>query len=95
MLDPALHTLDFVQTRSALLTSTVLALGSIALETFPNAEDEQVEEALKLHAHVEKLNLVIYSTGARSMEIVQAQIVSETFNFHVTTVAQSIALIIQ
>lgn len=64
-----------VQNRSALLMTTILALGSTALATLPDGTDEQVAEALHLHAHAEKLNLVVYTTGARSIEIIQAQIV--------------------
>jgi len=77
ILDPTLHTIPFVQSRSALLMSTILALGSTALATLPDGRDEQVAEALRLHAHVEKLNLVVYASGARSIDIVQAQIVSK------------------
>ena len=76
MLDPSLHTLAFVRQRSALLTTTILAIGSTAgIAISPEAYSEHVTEALRLHAHVEKLNLVVYATGARSVHIVQAQIV--------------------
>ncbi|KAM5349144.1 hypothetical protein ACJ41O_008967 [Fusarium nematophilum] len=74
MLDPSIHTLDFVRQQSALLTTAILALGSIALATLAEGTDDQVAEALKLRAHTEKLSLVVYSTGARSLEIVQAQV---------------------
>jgi hypothetical protein len=56
--------------------TTMLALGSTALATLPQRADEQVAEALRLHAHVEKLNLVVFTTGARSIEIIQAHIVN-------------------
>jgi hypothetical protein len=79
MLDPVLHSTAFVRSRSALLFTTLLALGSTALATLPNHADEQVSEALSLHAHVEKLNLVVYTTGARSIEIMQAQIVGSPY----------------
>ncbi|KAJ4177011.1 hypothetical protein NW755_014098 [Fusarium falciforme] len=79
MLDPQLHTLEFVRVQSALLTATILALGSIALATMPERTDEQVAEAMKLHAHAEKMSLVVYSTGARSIEIVQAQVLLSRF----------------
>jgi hypothetical protein len=75
MLDPDIHTLEHLQSRSALLTTTIFALGSIALATLPGKTDADVAEAMKLHAHVLKLDLVVYSTGAQSLEIVQAQIV--------------------
>ena len=79
ILDPTLHTLTFVRSRSALLTSTILALGSSALATGPGGTEECISEAHRLHAYVEKLNLVVYATGARSIDIIQAQIVSTTF----------------
>ncbi|KAJ0141356.1 Zinc-type alcohol dehydrogenase-like protein [Fusarium oxysporum f. sp. albedinis] len=79
MLDPNLHTLDFVRHQSALLTTTILALGSIAIATLPESDDGQVVEALNLRAHAEKLSLVVYSTGARSLEIVQAQVLLSRF----------------
>jgi hypothetical protein len=82
MLDPELHSIAFVRSRSALLFTTLLALGSTALATLPKHADEQVSEALGLHAHVEKLNLVVYTTGARSIEIMQAQIVSTCIPCH-------------
>jgi hypothetical protein len=59
--------------------TTMLALGSTALATLPQRADEQVAEALRLHAHVEKLNLVVFTTGARSIEIIQAHIVNLSF----------------
>lgn len=58
--------------------STILALGATALANLPNSDDELVSEALRLHNHVEKLCLVVYATGARSIDIIQAHIVSET-----------------
>ncbi|KAM5362281.1 hypothetical protein ACJZ2D_012636 [Fusarium nematophilum] len=79
MLDPSIHTLDFVRQQSALLTTAILALGSIALATLAEGTDDQVAEALKLRAHTEKLSLVVYSTGARSLEIVQAQVLLSRF----------------
>ncbi|RFU31591.1 hypothetical protein B7463_g4710, partial [Scytalidium lignicola] len=74
ILDRSLHTFAFVRSRSAILLTTMLALGSTALATLPQRADEHVAEALRLHAHVEKLNLVVYTTGARSIEIIQAHI---------------------
>jgi hypothetical protein len=75
ILDPDLHTLDHVRTRSALLTTTILALASTILSVLLKGNDDQVTEALRLHAHVEKLTLVVFATAAKSVEIVQAQIV--------------------
>lgn len=77
MLDPDLHTMDYVRNRSALLVTTILAIGSTALGLLNPEKDGQVAESLRLHAHVEKLGLVVFATGARSIEIVQAQIVSQ------------------
>jgi hypothetical protein len=77
MLNPALHSMTFVRSRSALLTTTILAVASTALATWPHNGDRYVEEALRLHEHAEKLNVLVYSTGARSIDIMQAQIVSK------------------
>jgi hypothetical protein len=79
ILDRTLHTFAFVRSRSAILLTTMLALGSTALATLPQNADQHVAEALRLHAHVEKLNLVVYTTGARSIEIIQAHIVNLSF----------------
>ena len=75
LLDSTLHAPDAVRQRSALLTTTILAIGSTSLATRPDSTPEQISEALSLHAHVEKLSLVIFATGAKSIEIVQAHIV--------------------
>ncbi|KAJ3542353.1 hypothetical protein NM208_g4149 [Fusarium decemcellulare] len=75
ILDPSFHNLSTVRKRSALLTTTTLALGSTALAVASRNSKERVSEALSLHAHAEKLNLVVYATGARSIDIIQAQIV--------------------
>ncbi|KAF4469436.1 hypothetical protein FALBO_3656 [Fusarium albosuccineum] len=74
ILDPSFHNLSTVRKRSALLTTTILALGSTALAVASQNPKERVSEALSLHAHAEKLNLVVYATGARSVDIIQAQI---------------------
>ncbi|KAF4967389.1 hypothetical protein FSARC_5047 [Fusarium sarcochroum] len=74
ILDPYLHTLSFVRSRSALLTTTILALGSTAIAGNLKSGKDQVSEALGLHAHAEKLNLIVYETAARSIDIIQAQI---------------------
>ena len=65
-----------MQARSALLLSTVLAIGSTAQATVDDGNGSLVPEALALHAHVEKLHLVVFATGARSIDIIQAMIVS-------------------
>ncbi|KAL2785312.1 hypothetical protein BJX66DRAFT_343207 [Aspergillus keveii] len=79
ILDPSKHTLGLVRRQSAYLTTAILALGSIGLATLPDAPEIRVAEALRLRAHVEKLDLVVYSTGARSIEIVQARILLSRF----------------
>ncbi len=80
LLDPTLHTPAFVRSRSALLTTAICAVGSTALATLPEKKNELVAEAIALHALVEKLNLVVYMTGAKSVEIMQAQIVSNALS---------------
>jgi hypothetical protein len=74
VLDPTLHTPEFVRSRSALLFTAVLAVGSTALATLPHATMEGVDESMALQAHAEKLGLVVFTTGAKSCEIIQAQI---------------------
>ncbi|KAF2108080.1 hypothetical protein BDV96DRAFT_588175 [Lophiotrema nucula] len=75
ILDPSFHTPASIRQRSALLTTTILALGATAgLAISSGPRREHVTEARRLHAHVEKINLVVYATGARSVDIVQAQI---------------------
>ncbi|OCF41066.1 hypothetical protein I317_05077 [Kwoniella heveanensis CBS 569] len=74
MLDPELHKLAFIRQRSALLTTTLLALGATALSTLPYHTEADVLEAFHLHQHVEKLNVLVFTTGARSIEIVQAHV---------------------
>ena len=46
----------------------------------PQSSDDQVTEALRLHAHVEKRYLVVFATAAKSVDIVQAQIVCFLFS---------------
>ena len=76
MLDPTLHTPSYVRTHSATLVSAILAIGSTALATLPNTTSPQdVDEAMRLHAHAEKLQLVVFATGAKSIEIVQGLMV--------------------
>lgn len=52
------------------------------LSVLPQKSDDQVTEALRLHAHVEKLSLVVFATAAKSVDIIQAQIVSLTSIMH-------------
>lgn len=81
VLDPALHKLTYVRTRSAFLTTTILALGSTSSSALSLAPNKQVTEALSLHGHVEKLKLVVFASGARSIEIIQAKIVTASISF--------------
>lgn len=80
ILDPGMHTLAFLRGRSALLTTTVIAVGATAFATLNDADTGTIDEAIRLHGHVEKLDLVAYSTGARSIEIIQAHLVSVFHN---------------
>ena len=76
VLQPNMHTLHFLRSRSAFLLTTVIATGATALATLHDATSDAIDEAKRLHEHVEKLDLVAYSTGARSIEIIQAHLVS-------------------
>lgn len=91
VLDSTIHTVEYVSTRSALLTTTILAVGATALSQHPDGSEWQVPEALRLHAHTQNLKLVVFAAGARSIEIVQAQIVRTqppfSFLFQVANIA--------
>lgn len=75
MLDPALHTLAYVRSRSALLMATVAAVGATTLASLSPLDEIQVAEAMRLQAHAERLVLVVFAAGARSIDIIQAHIV--------------------
>lgn len=77
ILDPSFHTMACVRRRSALLTTVILALASTTLTYTAERSHAQVAEALSLHAHIDRLMWVIFATGARSIEIIQAYIVSK------------------
>ena len=51
-------------------------MGATALASLPDSTAAEDSEALLLHTHVEKLNMITYMTGAQSLEIIQAHIVS-------------------
>ncbi|KAL4882335.1 hypothetical protein BJY04DRAFT_217253 [Aspergillus karnatakaensis] len=74
ILDSTLHTLAYVRARSALLMTTILALGSTALSLITNCDEDKVTEALRLHTHAQNLKLVVFAAGARSIEIIQSHI---------------------
>ena len=76
MLDPALHTPHFVRSRSAVLLAVILAEGAAAIATLAGATDADMARACRLYTHAEKLHLVVCATAAKSVEIVQAQLVS-------------------
>lgn len=91
VLDSTIHTVEYVSARSALLTTTILAVGATALSQRPDGPEWRVTEALRLHAHTQNLKLVVFAAGARSIEIVQAQIVRTqlpfSFVFQVANIA--------
>lgn len=76
LMDASLHTPTFVRGRSALLFSTILSIGATALATLPNSTKQSIDLARALFAHTEKLHLVICAAAAKSIEIVQAELVS-------------------
>ena len=73
ILDPSIHTPAYVRARSAYLFTMILALGATSIAMFPTATDAQCQRAKRLHAHAEKLQLVLCATAAKSIEIVQAE----------------------
>ncbi|WVQ72840.1 hypothetical protein IAR50_002401 [Cryptococcus sp. DSM 104548] len=77
MLDRNLHTPEFTRSRSVFLFAVILALGATSLATLPKSSSRKRTIATKLFAHVEKLQLVICATAAKSIEIVQAELLSQ------------------
>lgn len=75
LLDERLHTPSFVRSRSAYLFTTILAIGATSIATLSHATNEQTRRAMRLHAHIDKLQLVLCATAAKSVEIIQAEIV--------------------
>lgn len=75
LLDERLHTPSFVRSRSAYLFTTILAIGATSIATLSHSTKDQARRALRLHAHVDKLQLVLCATAAKSVEIIQAEIV--------------------
>lgn len=76
ILTPELHFFEYVRDRSALLFTAILAVGASAAVLQANHGAPSVDTAHSLHAHVEKLLLAMYATKSKSLELVQAQIVS-------------------
>jgi hypothetical protein len=60
------------------LFTIILATGATAIATLPGATKEQTSRAIKLHAHIDKLQLVLCATAAKSIEIIQAEVVSQS-----------------
>jgi hypothetical protein len=58
------------------LFTVVLAVGATVLATQEGFTIQTLEDAIALQAHAEKLSLVVYTAGAKSIEIVQAMMVS-------------------
>ena len=54
----------------------MMSLGAAALATLPRGSRAHVDAAKRLHAHCEKLHLVTCATGVKSIEIIQAELVS-------------------
>ncbi|WWC88372.1 uncharacterized protein L201_003283 [Kwoniella dendrophila CBS 6074] len=73
ILDSTLHTSTYVRSRSAYLFTVILMNGAIAVATLPNSTPRQCHRANQLHAHAEKLQSVLCATAAKSIEIVQAE----------------------
>lgn len=78
-----MHNLARTRSRSALLTTVIVALASTVLSVKPGESVGTVQEALRLHAHVDKLNLVVFASAAKSVDIIQAHIVSSYYTFGV------------
>lgn len=81
ILDPQLHSKQFVRERSAFLFTVILAIGSTALATLPDGTEEDVSRAIKLQAHAEKVLLVTFAIGAKSCEIIQGHILFHMWSF--------------
>ena len=75
ILDSRLHTPSFVRSRSAFLFTVILASAASVLASLSLSNEALVNEAMALYSHVEKLNSVVQSAGAKSIEVVQAMIV--------------------
>lgn len=82
MLNPQLHTTQYVRRRSALLATTMSAVGATVLASLNPTDEAQVAEALRLQAYAERLILVVLAAGARSIDIIQAHIVSVSILAH-------------
>ncbi|WVF68285.1 hypothetical protein IAT40_003050 [Kwoniella sp. CBS 6097] len=77
ILDRNVHTQSFVRSRSAFLFTVVLALGATSLATMPTSSIHDSTLAIKLWGHLEKLQLVVCATAAKSIEIVQGMLLAQ------------------
>ncbi|WVW82922.1 hypothetical protein I302_104936 [Kwoniella bestiolae CBS 10118] len=77
MLDRNVHTPSFVRSRSAFLFTVILALGATSIATLSTSTPQDRLLAIKLWAHLEKLQLVICATSAKSIEIVQGMLMAQ------------------
>ncbi|WRT67709.1 uncharacterized protein IL334_004681 [Kwoniella shivajii] len=77
MLDRNIHTPSFVRSRSSFLFTVILALGATTAATSPISTPQDRLLTLKLWAHLEKLQLVICATAAKSLEIVQGMLLAQ------------------
>lgn len=65
IMDPLLHTVDYMRKNSALLLTSILAAS-----TQTRQQDGDRDLALALYAHAERLYLVVLTTNAKSPELV-------------------------
>lgn len=79
LLDERLHTPSFVRARSAYLFTVILAVGATSIAILPHATNDQARRATNLRAHIDKLQLVLCATAAKSVEIIQAELVSRSY----------------
>ncbi|WWD09994.1 hypothetical protein V865_008126 [Kwoniella europaea PYCC6329] len=77
MLDRNTYTPSFVRSRSAFLFTVILALGATSIATLSTSTPQDRLLAIKLWAHLEKLQLVICATSAKSIEIVQGMLMAQ------------------
>ncbi|WVQ95842.1 hypothetical protein IAU59_002941 [Kwoniella sp. CBS 9459] len=77
ILERNVHNPNYVRSRSAFLFTVVLALGATAMATLSSSTVYDSTLALKLWGHLEKLQLVVCATAAKSVEIVQGMLLAQ------------------
>ncbi|OCF31718.1 hypothetical protein I316_06525 [Kwoniella heveanensis BCC8398] len=77
ILDRDVHTPTYVRSRSAFLFTVVLALGATSIATLSASTIHDSTLAIKLWGHLEKLQLVVCATAAKSIEIVQGVLLAQ------------------